>query len=160
MPSFDIVSEVNRHELTNAIDQTNREVSTRFDFKGTSAKVEREESTVTLHGDNEFQLKQLADILYGKMAKRGIDIACLQAEKPEVMGSHARQKILVRQGIDKELGKKITKLIKDSKLKVQAAIQGEQVRVSGKSKDDLQQVIALVRKAELELPLQFTNFRD
>lgn len=160
MPSFDIVSEVNQHELTNAIDQTNREVSTRFDFKGTSAKVEREGNTITLHADNEFQLKQLADLLYAKMAKRGIDIACLQAEKPEVAGSHARQKILVRQGIDKELAKKITKLIKDSKLKVQAAIQGEQVRVSGKSKDDLQQVIALVRQAELELPLQFTNFRD
>lgn len=160
MPSFDIVSEVNKHELTNAVDQTNREVTARFDFKDTSARVELLETEVILHGDNEFQLDQLTDILHKKMAKRGIDVACLDAQKPETVGSHARQKIVVRQGIDKELGKKLAKMIKDSKLKVQAAIQGEQVRVTGKSRDDLQQVIAMLRGAELELPLQFTNFRE
>lgn len=160
MPSFDIVSEVDKHELTNAVDQTSREVSTRFDFKNTAARVELVDSTVILHGDNEFQLDQLTEILHKKMAKRGIDIACLQAETPEIAVGHARQKITVRQGIDKELGRKITKLVKDSKLKVQATIQGEQVRVSGKSKDDLQQTIAMLRAADLGLPLQFTNFRD
>lgn len=160
MPSFDIVSEIDKHELTNAVDQASREISTRFDFKNTGARVELADSTVILHGDNEFQLDQLTEILHKKMAKRGIDIACLQAETPEIAVGHARRKITVRQGIDKELGRKITKLVKDSKLKVQASIQGEQVRVSGKSKDDLQQVIALLRGADLDLPLQFTNFRD
>lgn len=160
MPSFDVVSEIDKHELTNAVDQTSREVATRFDFKNTSARVELVASTVILHGDNEFQLDQLREILHKKMAKRGIDIACLQAEAPEIAGGRARRKIIVRQGIDKELGRKITKLVKDSKLKVQAAIQEEQVRVSGKNKDDLQQAIALLRGANLDLPLQFTNFRD
>lgn len=160
MPSFDIVSEVDKHELTNAVDQTSREVATRFDFKNTGARVELVDGAVILHGDNEFQLDQLTEILHKKMAKRGIDIACLQAETPEMAGGRARQKITVRQGIDKELGRKIIKLVKDSKLKVQATIQEEQVRVSGKNRDDLQQIIALLRGADLGLPLQFTNFRD
>ena len=160
MPSFDVVSEVDMHELANAIDQANREISTRFDFKGTGANIEHAEMLLTLHADNEFQTKQITDILHGKLAKRGVDIAVLKADKIEISGSKAQQKITVRQGIESELAKKIVKLIKDSKLKVQAAIQGEQVRVTGKKRDDLQEVMALLRGTALELPLQFTNFRD
>lgn len=160
MPSFDVVSEINQHELNNAVDQTNREVGNRFDFKGTNAKVEQKERELTLTGENEFQIQQMADILTGKMTKRGIDIACLDKGKIELSGSTAKQVIVARQGIETELGRKIVKLIKDSKLKVQASIQGEQVRVTGKSRDDLQEVIKLLRGADLGLPLQYTNFRD
>lgn len=160
MPSFDVVSEVDAHELANAVDQANREIGTRFDFKGSGAKIEHAEALFTLHANNEFQIKQISDILHGKLAKRGVDIAVLKADKIEISGSKAQQKITVRQGIESELAKKIVKLIKDSKLKVQAAIQGEQVRVTGKKRDDLQEVMALLRGAQLELPLQYTNFRD
>jgi cyclic-di-GMP-binding protein len=160
MPSFDIVSEVNLHELTNAVDQTNREVGTRFDFKGSDAQAELTDSAVVLHAENEFQVEQMRTILYTKIAKRGLDVGCLEDEKPEVTGSRTRQRIVVRQGIDKDLARKIVKLVKESKLKVQASAQGEQVRVTGKKRDDLQQVIALLREADLGLPLQFTNFRD
>lgn len=160
MPSFDVVSEVDKHELTNAVDQTNRELGTRFDFKGSDAKVEEENDGLVLEANNDFQVKQMIDILYQKMTKRGIDIGSLDKKEIETRGMRARQKIVVRQGIDKELGKKIVKLIKDSKIKVQASIQGDQVRVTGKKRDDLQEVIALLRGAELEQALQFTNFRD
>jgi len=160
MPSFDIVSELNAHEVTNAVDQANREVGTRFDFKGTNARYELKDLTITLTAQTDFQLKQMMDILKLKLTKRGVDIACMKTDEPVIAGQTARQLVTLRQGIDAELGKKIQRLIKDAKLKVQAAIQDKQVRVSGKSKDELQRAIALVRGAQLELPLQFTNFRD
>jgi uncharacterized protein YajQ (UPF0234 family) len=160
MPSFDIVSELSPHEVANAVDQANREVSTRFDFKGTNAKFELKDFVVTLSAPADFQLKQMMDILKLKLTKRGIDIVCMKVDEPIVTGQTAKQVATLRQGIDTELGKKLQRLIKDSKLKVQAAIQDQQVRVSGKSKDDLQAAIALVRGGKLELPLQFTNFRD
>ena len=160
MPSFDIVSELNPHEVANAIDQANREVSTRFDFKGTNAKFELKEFVVTLSAPADFQLKQMMDILKLKLTKRGIDIVCMKVDEPVVTGQTAKQVATLRQGIETELGKKIQRLIKDSKLKVQAAIQDKQVRVTGKSRDDLQEAIQLVRGGKLELPLQFTNFRD
>jgi len=160
MPSFDIVSELDPHEVANAIDQANREVSTRFDFKGTNAKFELKEFVVTLSAPADFQLKQMMDILKLKLTKRGIDIVCMKVDEPVVTGTTAKQVATLRQGIETELGKKIQRLIKDSKLKVQAAIQDKQVRVTGKSRDDLQEAIQLVRGGKLELPLQFTNFRD
>jgi uncharacterized protein YajQ (UPF0234 family) len=160
MPSFDIVSELNPHEVTNAVDQASREVSTRFDFKGTGAKFEQAELVITLSAPADFQLKQMMDILKLKLTKRGIDIVCMKVDEPVVSGQTAKQVATLRQGIDTELGKKIQRLIKDSKLKVQAAIQDKQVRVTGKSRDDLQEAIALIRGGKLELPLQFTNFRD
>lgn len=160
MPSFDIVSELNQHELVNAVDQANREVGTRFDFKGTDAKYELKDNIVTLVAQADFQLKQMLEILKLKLAKRGIDVQCLKIDEPVVTGQTAKQTVTLREGIDTELGKKIQRLIKDSKLKVQAAIQDQQVRVTGKSRDDLQAVIALVRNAKLEMPLQYNNFRD
>jgi cyclic-di-GMP-binding protein len=160
MPSFDIVSELNPHEVANAIDQANREVGTRFDFKGTGAKFELTELVVTLSAPADFQLKQMMEILKLKLTKRGVDIVCMKVDEPVITGQVAKQIATLRQGIDTELGKKIQRLIKDSKLKVQAAIQDKQVRVTGKSRDDLQSAIALVRGGKLELPLQFTNFRD
>jgi uncharacterized protein YajQ (UPF0234 family) len=160
MPSFDIVSELNPHEVANALDQANREVSTRFDFKGTGAKFELAELVITLSAPADFQLKQMMDILKLKLTKRGIDIVCMKVDEPVITGQTARQVATLRQGIDTELGKKLQRLIKDSKLKVQAAIQDKQVRVTGKSRDDLQAAIALIRGGKLELPLQFTNFRD
>lgn len=160
MPSFDIVSEVNMQEVRNAVDQANREISTRFDFKGSDARVEQVEDKLTLHANSEFQIDQVMDILLNKLAKRGVDIACLEKGKVEVAGARARQLVTLRQGINAELAKKIVKLIKDSKVKVQASIQGEQVRVSGKKRDDLQETIALLRQAKFDLPLQYTNFRD
>ena len=160
MPSFDIVSEIDQHEVTNAVDQASREVSQRFDFKGTNAKFELKEALVTLSAPADFQLKQMLEILKLKLAKREIDVACLKIDEPVTTGQTARQVVTLRQGVDTELGKKIQRLIKDSKLKVQAAIQDKQVRVTGKNRDDLQEAIALVRKGGFDLPLQFTNFRD
>jgi uncharacterized protein YajQ (UPF0234 family) len=160
MPSFDIVSEFNQHEAVNAVDQANREVSTRFDFKGTDAKYELKDKVITSIGQSEFQLQQMLDILKLKLAKRGIDIQCLKIDEPVTTLNTAKQVITLRAGIDTELGKKLQRLIKDAKLKVQAAIQDKQVRVTGKNRDDLQSVIALVRHGKLDLPLQFTNFRD
>ena len=160
MPSFDVVSEFDSHEVVNALDQANREVGTRFDFKGTGAKFELNEFVVTLVAETEFQLKQMMDILKLKLTKRGIDVACLKIDEPILKGQTAKQIVTLRQGIETELGKKIQRLIKDSKLKVQAAIQDKQVRITGKSRDDLQEAIALVRGAKLELPMQFQNFRD
>lgn len=160
MPSFDVVSEVDRHELSNAVDQTNREIGNRFDFKGSNAKVNQEGENLLLDAQSEFQLGQVKDILLQRMAKRGIDIQCLDEQPVDERGGRAYQALVVREGIEKELAKKITKLVKESKLKVQAAVQAEQVRVSGNKRDDLQQVIALLRGADLGLPLQFKNFRD
>ena len=160
MPSFDIVSELNPHEVANAVDQANREVGTRFDFKGTNARYELTDYVITLIAPADFQLKQMMDILKLKLTKRGIDIVCMKVDEPVITGQTAKQTATLRQGIDTELGKKLQRLIKDSKLKVQAAIQDKQVRVTGKSRDDLQAAIALIRGGKLELPLQFTNFRD
>ena len=160
MPSFDIVSEIDQHEVTNAIDQANREVGTRFDFKGSNASFELKESVITLLGENEFQLQQMRDILQPRLAKRGVDLLCLKIDPPQMTGRQAKQTLTLRQGIDTPLAKQIVKLIKESKLKVQAAIQGDQVRVTGKKRDDLQEAMALLKKSNLELPLQFTNFRD
>lgn len=160
MPSFDVVSEIDPHEAANAVDQANREVSTRFDFKGSGARFEQEENVVTLHGQSEFQLEQMRDILYAKLSRRGIDLGCVEAGEPVQLGKEARQSITLRQGIDAELGRKIVRLIKDTKLKVQAAIMGDKLRITGKKRDDLQQVIALLRSQELDMPLQYNNFRD
>lgn len=160
MPSFDVVSEVDSHELTNAVDQTNREVGNRFDFKGTDSKVALEGEVLILEAPSSFQIEQMRLILDQKLAKRSIDIACLEAQEIKESGMRATQRINVRQGIDKETGKKIVKLVKESKVKVQAAIQDQQVRVTGKKRDDLQEIIQLLRTADLDLPLQFSNFRD
>jgi len=160
MPSFDVVSEVDHHELTNAVDQMNREITNRFDFKGSNAKVELKDQLMNLEADNEFQIKQMHDIIYKKLASRGIDTSCLEQGKIEERGMRAYQVITVREGVDKELAKKIVKMVKDRKMKVQAAIQGEQVRVTGKKRDDLQAVIEMLKAADIDLPLQFNNFRD
>lgn len=160
MPSFDIVSEIDMHELSNAVDQTNREVGTRFDFKGSDAVVEQGSEELTLKAQNEFQLNQMRDILYQKMTKRGIELTSLEEGQIVESGKTAQQKLKLRQGIEKELAKKITQLIKESKVKVQSSIQGDTVRVTGKKRDDLQEAMALLRKAELDQPLQFNNFRD
>jgi uncharacterized protein YajQ (UPF0234 family) len=160
MPSFDIVSELNSHEVANAVDQANREVGTRFDFKGTNAKFELKDFVITLTAQADFQLKQMMDILRLRLTKRNVDIVCMKIDDPVISGQTARQTVTLRQGIDAELGKKLQRLIKDSKLKVQAALQDKQVRVTGKSKDDLQETMRLVRGAKLDLPFQFTNFRD
>ena len=160
MPSFDVVSEINRHELTNALDQTNRDVSTRFDFKGSNARVEQSELLLTIIAPSDFQVKQVLDILENKLSKRGIDLACLKIDPVVVSGSEARQLITVREGLDSELGRKIVKMIKESGFKLQAQIQEKQVRVTGKKRDDLQAAIALLRGAKVDMPLQFVNFRD
>jgi cyclic-di-GMP-binding protein len=160
MPSFDVVSEIDSPELTNAVDQASRELSQRFDFKNTGAAFELEETTVTMSAPADFQLKQMLEILKLKIAKRGIDIACLDVKEPVVNLAVAKQLVELRHGIDQETGKKVTRLIKDSKLKVQAQIQGEKLRVTGKKRDDLQEAIALLRKSSFEVPLQFNNFRD
>jgi cyclic-di-GMP-binding protein len=160
MPSFDIVSKIDLHELTNAVDQANREVETRFDFKGTNAKFIYAEDKITLSAPNKFQLEQMLAILQNKFAKRSIDIRCLEYEKIEESLHEARQVAKIHQGIDQEIAKQITKLIKDSKIKVQAAIMGDHIRVTGKKRDDLQEVIALLRKEQFTIPLQFENFRD
>ncbi len=160
MPSFDIVSEVDTHEVTNAVDQTNREIGNRFDFKGTGANVEQTDATLTLKSENEFQIKQMLDILHKKMAKRSIDIAALVEGAIETSGNKASLAITVRQGIDQDTARKIIKLIKETKIKVQASIQGDKLRVNGKKRDDLQGVISMLRDARVDLPLQYINFRD
>ncbi|MEO6080205.1 MAG: YajQ family cyclic di-GMP-binding protein [Steroidobacteraceae bacterium] len=163
MPSFDTVSEIDGHEVTNAVDQANRELGQRFDFKGTGAEFTRdmkEPFTVIMKADSEFQLKQMLDILKLRVAKRGIDVACIDVKDPEVNLAEARQKVALKHGIDQESAKKIVKSLKDTGLKVQAQIQGDKVRVTGKKRDDLQDAIAHLRKAELGVPLQFENFRD
>jgi uncharacterized protein YajQ (UPF0234 family) len=160
MPSFDIISEVDMHEVANAIDQTNRELDTRFDFKGSGASVERTDTVLSLQASNEFQIRQMLDILHKKMAKRGIDIDALSEGDVETSGSKAKLEITIRQGIDQDSARNIIKLIKESKTKVQSSIQGDKVRVSGKKRDDLQEVIRLLREANTGLPLQYINFRD
>ncbi|TLY79145.1 MAG: YajQ family cyclic di-GMP-binding protein [Gammaproteobacteria bacterium] len=160
MPSFDTVSELNSHEVANAVDQANRELSQRFDFKDTGARFELAELTVTLHAQVDFQLKQMLEILKLRLAKRGIDLGCLEVKEPQTTLSAAHQEVVLRHGIDQETGRQIMRLIKDSKLKVQASLQGEKVRVTGKQRDELQAAIRLLRGAKLERPLQFDNFRD
>ena len=161
MPSFDIVSEVNQVEVRNAVDQCNKEVSTRFDFKGSDARVETNDKVLTVFADDEFKLGQVRDVLTAKLSKRGVDIRCLELGKPEEIGGRKMKQIVkVREGVEQELAKKIVKLVKDSKMKVQASIQGTEVRVSGAKKDLLQDAIALVRKSVTDFPLQFKNFRD
>lgn len=160
MPSFDIVSEVDWHEVDNAVDQANREIGNRYDFKGTGARVERADAVLTVHADNEFQVTQAADILHNKLAKRGVELGALESAEPEESGGKARQVITVRSGIGQDLARRIVKLIKGSKIKVQASIQGEQVRVSGKKRDDLQAAISMLKESDFDLPLQFTNFRE
>ncbi len=160
MPSFDVVSEIDTHELQNAVDQAMRELTQRFDFKGIEATYELEETTVVMTAPAEFQLKQMLDILKLRIAKRGIDVACLDVQDAEVNLARARQPVVLRHGIDQETGKKLTRAIKDAKLKVQAQIQGDKLRVTGKKRDDLQEAIALLRKSAVEVPLQFNNFRD
>ena len=160
MPSFDVVSEINMHEVTNAVDQANRELTTRFDFRGVDAKFERQDEGIMMTAQAEFQLKQMLDILQNKMHKRGIDIVCMDPQEPIAQGKQVKQQIKLRQGIEQADAKKMIKLIKDAKLKVQTAIQGEKLRVTGKKRDDLQAVIALLKGAKLEVPLQYENFRD
>ena len=160
MPSFDIVSNIDHHEIANAIDQANREVSTRFDFKDTNTRLELNKNQITLIAPTDFQLKQVDDILRNKLAKRQADIRSLQYENPSVNLNEAKQIIEIKEGIEMECAKKIVKLIKETAFKVQAAIQGNQVRVTSKKKDDLQGVITLLRNAKVEIPLQFINFRD
>jgi uncharacterized protein YajQ (UPF0234 family) len=161
MPSFDIVSEVNQVELRNALDQANKEISTRFDFRGSDARVEHKDELLTLYADDDFKLKQVTDVLLGKLSKRGVDVRSLEYGGIEkVSGDKVKQPVTVRTGVEQERAKKIVKLLKDSKLKLQASIQGDAVRVSGAKKDELQAAIALVRKTVTDFPLQFGNFRD
>lgn len=160
MPSFDIVSEVDHHELANAVDQANREVATRFDFKGTESSFDLANQLITLKTESEFQLDQMLDMLYSKLAKRGIDLECADPQDPEIMAKTATRQVLIREGIDRDDARDIVKRIKAAKPKVQTSVQGDEVRVSGKKRDDLQAVIALLKGAELGLPLQFKNFRD
>ena len=160
MPSFDVVSDFDAHEASNAIDQANREVGNRFDFKGTGSKYVLEDQVVTLTSQADFQLQQMMDILRQKLAKRGIDIGCMKEEEVEITGSEARQKVILRKGIDTPLARDLVKQIKASKIKVQSSIQGEKLRVNGKKRDDLQAVIALLKDAGTDLPLQYENFRD
>ncbi len=160
MPSFDIVSEFEMHEAVNAVDQANREINTRFDFKGSNAKFEQNKDVVTMTAEAEFQLQQMYDILQTKMNRRGIDISCLELGVMEKLGKQVKQSVTLRQGLDSDLARKIVKMIKDRKMKVQSAIQGEKVRVTGKKRDDLQSVMAMLKDAKIDMPLQFNNFRD
>ncbi len=160
MPSFDIVSEFDMHEANNAVDQANREVSTRFDFKGSNARYDHKDEAITLHAEVEFQLQQMLDILQTKLTKRGVDIACMDISDAQSTGRTAQQTVTLKQGLETPLAKKIVKLIKDKKMKVQASIQGEKVRVTGKKRDDLQQVIQMLKEEKLDMPLQYNNFRD
>ena len=161
MPTFDIVSEVDKHELTNAVDQANREVDNRFDFRGTDASVEQSDKLLTLNANSDFQLDQLLDILRMKLIKRKIEVSCLEVKDSIGNGKMRKQEVIIREGIDKDLSRKIVKLVKESKIKVQSAIQGESVRITGKKRDDLQAVMALLKGNEsLQMPLQYNNFRD
>jgi len=160
MPSFDVVSEVSQHELSNGVDQAIREVTTRFDFKGTGSSFALADNVITMNTESDFQLNQMYDILCNKLVKRGIDIACLEKGEPVIQARTATQTVKVNEGIDPPTAKNMVKLIKQSKTKVQTAIQGDQLRVTGKKRDDLQAVIALLKEAKVEIPLQYKNFRD
>ena len=160
MPSFDVVSDFDQHEVTNAIDQSNREVTTRFDFKGSNSRFIFEEAAIKLTSQSEFQLQQMLDILKQKLSKRGINIGCLKVEDPDLSGNEAHQNIILRKGIDSELARSLVKKIKANKIKVQVAIQGEQLRISGKKRDDLQNTIKFLKELDVDLPLQYENFRD
>ena len=160
MPSFDVVSEVDHHELTNAVDQARRELTTRFDFRNVEASFDSDENVVTMSAPSEFQLTQMLDILRARMIARSIDARCLEVGDPEINLARARQKVTVKQGIEQPLAKKIVAAIKAAKLKVEAQINGDKLRVNGKKRDDLQAAMALLRKGDFELPLQFDNFRD
>jgi len=160
MPTFDVVSEVDKHALTNAVDQAHRLITNRYDFKGVDANFERKDYEVTMIADAEFQLEQMLDVLKGALHKNQIDIACLELKEVKTAGKQVKQELIVRTGLESELAKKIVRLIKDGKLKVQSQIQGDQVRVTGKKRDDLQECIALLRASDIDMPLQFTNFRD
>lgn len=160
MPSFDIVSEVDTHELSNAVDQAHREISNRFDFKGSDAKVTLKDTIVTMEAQVEFQIKQIYDVVTQKMAKRGIDLACVEKSKLQEGNNRATQNLVINQGIDSEIAKKITKSLKQQNFKIQTQVQGEKVRVTGKKRDDLQQAMQFLREMSLGVPLQFNNFRD
>ena len=160
MPSFDVVSEVNMQEVKNAVNQATREVETRFDFKGTNAKFELDDAAVTMHAPDKFQLGQMFDILNTKLASRKVNVKCLEREPLQQNVSDAWQVVKVRRGIETDLARELVKMIKQTKLKVQVAIQGQQLRVSGKKRDILQEVIGLLKEAKVDLPLQFTNFRE
>lgn len=160
MPSFDAVSELKAHEVANAVDQANRELGQRFDFKDSGAVFELEDFTVKMRAQVDFQLKQMLEILKVRLAKRGIDLNCLDVKEPVTNLASAQQEVLLKQGIDQELGKKLVRIIKDSKLKVQASLQGDKVRITGKSRDELQSAIQLFRTSKVDMPLQFNNFRD
>jgi len=161
MPSFDIVSEVNKVELKNAVDQSMKEIANRFDFKGSDARIEQSELSITLYADDEFKLGQVRDLFVGKASKRGIDVRTLDTKNMEkIGGTKVKQQIVVKEGIEQEIGKKIVRLLKDSKMKVQGSIQGDAVRISGAKKDDLQAAMQLVRTSVEEIPVQFQNFRD
>lgn len=161
MPSFDIVSEVNKVELKNAVDQANKEIANRFDFKGSDARVEQADLVLTLYADDDFKLKQVTDVLLAKCAKRGVDARLFDGRAVEkIGGTRVKQPIHIKVGIEQEKAKSIVKLVKDSKMKLQASIQGSAVRISGAKKDDLQVAIQLVRKSVTDIPLQFNNFRD
>ena len=161
MPTFDVVSEADIVEVRNALDQANKEITNRFDFKGSDARIEQKEHELTVFADDDFKLGQVRDVLNAKFAKRGVDLRLLTLDKPErIGGDKVKQKVTVKNGIESELARRIVKMLKDGKLKVTAAIQGEVVRVTGAKKDVLQEAIALVRKGVTEVPLSFQNFRD
>lgn len=160
MPSFDVVSDFDSHEVSNAVDQASREVNTRFDFKGSGSKFELDDAVIMMTSQSDFQLQQMLDILQQKMSKRGVDVGCMQAEDVEITGREARQKVILRKGIDTPLARDLVKKIKASKIRVQSAIQGDKLRISGKKRDDLQAIIALLKEEKIDLPLQYENFRD
>jgi uncharacterized protein YajQ (UPF0234 family) len=161
MPSFDIVSEVDKQEVKNAIDQVNKEVGTRFDFKGSDARVEQADYTLTIYADDDFKLGQVLDIVRTKLTKRQVDVRCLEmGQIDKVSGNKVKQQVVVKTGLETDLAKKIVRLIKDSKLKVQGSIQGDTVRIAGSKRDVLQDAIQLIKKSITEFPLQYQNFRD
>ena len=160
MPSFDVKSELNAHEVTNGVDQANGVIENRFDFKGTGARFELTEGKIILSSQEEFQLHQMLPILKESLAKRGVDLKSLEPDSIEVTTGSAKQDVLLKEGIDQELSKKITQMIKSSNIKVQASVQGESIRVNGKKRDDLQQIIKMLKEANFNLRLQFENFRD
>ncbi len=160
MPTFDVVSEVNMQEVKNAVNQASREVDTRFDFKGKNARFELDDAAITMRAPDKFQLGQMYDILTAKLAARKVNVKCLEREPPQQNVSDAWQVVKVRQGIETELARELVKKVKQTKMKVQVAVQGQQLRVSGKKRDVLQEVIVLLKEEKVDLPLQFTNFRE